>query len=83
MKKIKEQKTDSSSVNKGVAKPLVGGSFVITTDKEKFLREEFKYMNNVFDDDYKDYENVMSKDAMFCKTCGTYYWHGCKKRCIC
>lgn len=83
MKKIKEQKADSGSFSKGIAKPLVGGSFVTTTDKEKFLRKEFKYMGSVFEDDYKDYENVMSKDATPCKTCGTYYWHGCKKRCLC
>lgn len=84
MKKIKEQKADSGSVSKGIAKPLVGGSFVATSDKDRFLKKEYKsHFAGVFEDDYKEYEKVMSKDAKPCKTCGTYYWDGCKKRCLC
>lgn len=81
MNNIQNSNSDMSTENG--TKPPVGGSFVATTDKERFMRKEFKHMGSVFEDDFKEYEKVMSKDAKSCKTCGTYYWDGCKKRCLC
>jgi hypothetical protein len=76
--------TDVPTSSQTIAKPIVGGSFVITTDKNNFFKKEYKnHFASVFEDNYNDYEKAMSKDAKACKNCSTYYWNGCKKRCLC
>jgi len=55
-----------------------------TTNKETFLRSEFEdHFTVLFDGDFEDYKESMSIGALFCETCGTYYWEGCLKRCLC
>lgn len=51
------------------------------SDKEKFLKEEYKHYKQFRD--YKHFINVIGDDVVPCDTCGKYYWRTCAKRCNC
>jgi hypothetical protein len=50
-----------------------------TKDKKEFLSAEMIY----YDKYPEGTKNSVINLATPCKSCGVYYWQGCKKRCNC
>jgi predicted Zn-ribbon and HTH transcriptional regulator len=53
---------------------------IVTKDKEQFFLSEMKHFRKR---SLERFKKMMEGDDATCKTCGVYYWKGCKKRCEC
>jgi hypothetical protein len=52
-----------------------------TTDKDAFLKSEFRFFKAVYENDFDWF--VSESEVESCPTCRILYWKNAKKRCEC